>query len=268
VRSQSPRVAAGATALLCAALLSCCGKANPTLSPSTATSAGSSRPAATGTSTTASPEAPLTQAQANAYGRAVNLRASDVPGFTPTSRGASGGFGGEKQLEARLVRCAGGALGSSGSSGSGPSEVGSPQFRRRGALLGDSVSSAVSFFDSAAHGAAELKLLRSEHLRMCLSQFLNSLLRGRQFAGATLSKVSIVQGTPPAPGTTGGFGWRVTAIFALRSLHVPFYLDTLGFIDGRSQVTLQSSSAGVPFPAAAEEQLYNLLLERAKTHRL
>jgi hypothetical protein len=267
LRSHARRAAAGVTALLCAALLSCCGKANPTVTPSTATAATSTAPGPAGTGTSAAPsgEAPITQAQADAYGSAVNLRATDVPGFSPTSRSGGPGFAGEKQLQEQLARCVGGGV---GSSGSGPSEVSSPQFRRRGTLLGDSVSSSVSFLDSVAQGERELKLLRSEHLRVCLNSYLDALLHGKQFGGATLTNVSIAQGSPPAPGTTGGFGWRVTAIFTLRGLRVPFYLDTLGFIDGRSQVMLQSSSAAIPFPAAAEESLYNLLLERAKSHRL
>ena len=264
MRSQVPRAAAGATALLCAALLSSCGKTNPTLAPSTSATAASPGASSTGTSPAPSGERPLTQAQADAYGRAVNLRASDVPGFVPSSRAAAGSGAGEKQLEEQLARCAGGL----GSSTPRPSEVGSPQFRRRGGLLADSVSSTVSFLRTAADGERELKLLRSDHLRSCLNRFLEGLLRGKQFGGATLGQVSIVQGTPPAPGTTGGFGWRVTAVFMIRNLRVPFYLDTLGFIDGQAQVTLQSSGVAVPFPAGAEEHLFTLLLQRAKSHRL
>lgn len=265
MRPQAPRVLAAATALVCAALLASCGKVNPTPAASTVTT----HPGTGTTPREAAPpapshERPLTQAQAHAFASAVNLRAADVPGFVPSVRAATGGFGGEKRLEEQLARCAG----ASGSARAGPAEAGSPVFRRRGALLGDSVSSSVSFLSSAAAGAQELAVLRSERLRTCLSRYLDALLRGRQFGGATLGNVSIVEGTPPAPGTTGGFGWRVTAVFTIRRLRVPFYLDTLGFIDRRAEVTLQSSGAALPFPAAAEEHLFNLLLERAKRQHL
>lgn len=267
VRAQ--RAATALAAASAAVLLSCCGKANPTLAPS------ASAPAATVTATGAQPspttsaprpsaEAPLTQAQANAYGDAVNLRPADVPGFVAGARTSGGGLAAEKQLEEQLARCAGKTV----SASTGPQEVSSPQFRRRGALLGDSVSSTASFLSSAAEGAAELQTLRGAHLRGCLMSFLKGLLGGRQFGGATLGGVSIVQGTPPAPGTTGGFGWRVTAVFTLHGVHIPFYLDTLGFIDGRAEVTLQTSAAALPFPATDEERLYELLLERARHNTL
>jgi hypothetical protein len=192
-----------------------------------------------------------------------------VPGFVPSKRASAGALAREKQLEAQLARCAGLAAGAASSgAGSGPPEQSSPQFRHPGALLGVGVSSSVSFTSSVATGEAELKLLRSTRMRACLTAYLNALLRGESFGGATVQKVSIQQGTPPAPGTSGGFGWRVTALFTLHGLRVPFYLDTLGFIYKRAQVTLQSSSAALPFPASAEEHLYNLLLERAKAQPL
>ena len=49
---------------------------------------------------------------------------------------------------------------------------------------------------------------------------------------------------------------------------MPFYLDILGFLYGPSEVTLRSSSLLRPFPAAAEEQLFRLLLARAVSHPL
>ena len=67
-----------------------------------------------------------------------------------------------------------------------------------------------------------------------------------------------------APGTSGGFGWRVTVPVELHDIQVPFYLDILGFVDRTARVTLFSSGAIRPFPASVEQQLFSLLLNRAK----
>jgi hypothetical protein len=126
----------------------------------------------------------------------------------------------------------------------------------------------VSFLRSEANVPAELSALRSAHTRDCLSSYLQSLLAGRHFGGARVARVSIVQGTPPAPGSSGGFGWRITAVARTARLSVPFYLDILGFVYRRAEVTLLSSGAVIPFPAAIEESLYKLLLSRATSQTL
>jgi hypothetical protein len=80
--------------------------------------------------------------------------------------------------------------------------------------------------------------------------------------------VSIQSGIPPAPGTSGGFGWRVTATFTVHDIHVPIYLDFLGFVAGPAEVTLLSSGLLRPFPAEIQQRLYARLLARAKEHAL
>ena len=72
----------------------------------------------------------------------------------------------------------------------------------------------------------------------------------------------------PAPGTTGGFGWRATATLTVRGIKVRFYVDILGFVYGSATVTLSSSGVLRPFPAAAQQRLYSTLLKRAKVHPL
>ncbi len=72
----------------------------------------------------------------------------------------------------------------------------------------------------------------------------------------TFGHVKIAQGIPPALGTSGGFGWRVTAHAALNGISVPIYLDVLGFIYGTAEVRLQSTGLVAPFPGSAQEHLY------------
>jgi hypothetical protein len=200
----------------------------------------------------------------SAFAGAVNLRLTDLPGFVVTPASAPSHKASERRLQEQLDTCAGALHGALGGGG----EHSSPQFHRRGDPLQDGVSSDVSFLEASTSVASTLALLRSSHTRGCLAAYLKGLLAGQRFGGATVSSVSLQQGSPPATGSAGGFGWRVTAVFALRGLRVPFYLDILGFVYRRAVVTLLSSAVVVPFPAGAEEHLFELLLTRARAQSL
>src|SRR5262249_516859 len=130
------------------------------------------------------------------------------------------------------------------------------------------VSSEVDVAGSSAQAAQNLAAIRSAHVRSCFSRYLEELFKGPQFAGGAVSRVSIQSGTPPAPGTTGGFGCRAFPPFRVGGIGVPLSLALLGFVGGPAQVPLFSSGVLRPFPAALQEQLFSLLLARAKAHRL
>ncbi len=256
------------TAVLLALVPSCallcgCGKGGYASTASHTSASTNTRPGAV---TSRAP----THAQALAFARAVNLTAADVPGFTATPNHHSESAS-EQRLEQELRGCVGAqdsrALQRSPStSPSTVLEAGSPDFGLRRGILDLSVSSEVSVDETSAEAAATLSEIRSARVRACVSHYVSELLKSQHYAGATVVGVSITSGTPPAPGTTGGFGWRVTATLAIRGVHISFYLDILGFVYGPAQVTLSSSGTVQPFPAKAEEQLYSLLLTRARAH--
>lgn len=209
---------------------------------------------------------PPTKAEALAFAHAVNLTAADVPGFTasPKQHGESAS---ERRLEQELRRCTGAAGSQALGSRDALAEAGSPDFELKHGILSFSVSSEVSVAQSSAQAAGSLSAVRSARVRACVTRYLGQLLKAQHTGGAKVTGVSIVSGTPPAPDTTGGFGWRITAKLAYRGVPLSFYLDILGFVDGPAQVTLTSSGALRPFPAKAEEQLFSLLLARAKSSR-
>jgi hypothetical protein len=239
------------------------------------------RKAATGGHTTAGEHAggrgspagaatPMTRSQAIVFARAVNLTAADVPGFNAKakhehkSRTAS-----EKSLERELQRCTG--VGGELSAHSGLAEVSSKDFELEHNALQLSVSSEVSVARTAAIAAGELAAIRSGRVQRCLSHYLDLLLKyqllkeQKSHALASSISVSVVGGTPPAPGATGSFGWQVSATIAAHGVKLPiYYVDILGFVYGSAEVTLTSSGALKPFPAAIQEHLYWLLLNRAK----
>jgi hypothetical protein len=205
----------------------------------------------------------LTAAQARRFVAAVNLAAADLPGFTLSREAHEHTTAAETRLEAELLRCigAGGLAGAAhpvahGSSG---------DFHHRGAGYDVGVSSEVSVSAGSGAAKADLRNLRSSRARGCLGHFLAALLKGKNYGGATVRRVSIVEGSPPAAGTTGGFGWRITATLDSHGIRLPYYMDILGFLYGPAQVTLLSTGLPVPLPAAIQERLFAVLLTRATT---
>jgi hypothetical protein len=242
--------ACGSLLAACGSLLAACGS-----SSQPARSTGSAPVARTAATT-----APLTRPKALAAARDVNLTAADLPGFTVSSNKESG-TAKEKQLERELLHC----VGPAGSAGK-LAEASSKNFELSHGVLQLSVSSEVSVAQSAAMAARELAAIRSAHVHGCFAHYLGLVLKGQHYGGATVGPVSVASGIPPAPGTAGGFAWRLTATLAVQRIAVPFYLDILGFVYGPATVSLFSSGAVRPFPAASEQHLFSLLLRRAKAH--
>jgi hypothetical protein len=210
----------------------------------------------------AEPSPAETAAARRAFARAVNLTQADVPGFRLAPESREKETPAEQRLQQRFVACVGGAESTGGSQ-----EQSSGLFRHQQGLVDVSVSSSVGFLRPGSSAAAEVALLRDRRTGRCLASYLDARYRGKRFGAAIVGRIKVQQGVPPAPGTSGGFGWRIAAPLQLRGLSVPFYLDVLGFVYRGAEVRLVSSALIVPFPAKAEETLYRLLLARAVSHR-
>jgi hypothetical protein len=239
--------------------------ASSTTPSSTATTppGTSSTPAAPPSSSTPStPSQPPARERALAFARAVNLTGDDVPGFTPSEKHSSSSAH-QQRLERAMLSCAGVA-----GKTKGVLEESSKDFELKHQILDFSVSSEVSVQASAAQALHGLAAIRSPHVRSCFSHYLALIFKDEQVKGATAGPVKIQAGIPPAPGTSGGFGWRVTATFTVHGVKLPIYLDFLGFVDGPAEVTLTSSGLLRPFPASVQQHLFSLLLSRAKAHKL
>ena len=184
-----------------------------------------------------------------------------MPGFTVEKRHHEPKTPAEKQLGHQLLRCAG-ALGSRQKL----VEVSSSKFTRGHALPEVGVSSEVSLARTPGLAAKELATIRSAHARACVSRYLNLLFKGKAFPGARVNPITIIAGTPPAPGTSGSFGWRIRVAFTVKRTRIPFYFDILGFVYGPAQVVLLSSGFPIPLPAAIQQRLFVLLVARAKAN--
>ncbi len=258
--------------------LTACGSSSHP--PATAATTGAHTPSKTGSHAPPGTTAPKgtagapSRAQALAFAHAVNLTAADVPGFKPTVESESKPETAvEKQLARKLLHCIGGQTSSS------PTELASASsadFKLEHDVIHLSVKSEVSVAQTAALVAKELGVIHNNHAKVCLSHYFDLLLKNRilkeQRSRSSISpnsiSTSISQGTPPAPGATGSYWWRITATITVHKIKLPFYIDILGFTYGPAKVSLFSSGALRPFPAAAQEHLYRLLLERAEAHKV
>jgi hypothetical protein len=201
--------------------------------------------------------------QAQAFARAVNLKETDVPGFHVSSEHQhEPETSAEKRLKPDLRRCFG-SLGET----KALVESSSGKLERSAGLASQSVSSEVTV-GQAALTAKELQAIRGGHLPACLSHYFELLLKSQNLHGANVGPVTSKEGSPPARGMTGSFGLRFTATITLRGVRVPFYVDILGFADGPAEVSLSTFGLPQPFPATLEEQLFSLLVERARAHKL
>lgn len=259
MRPMMSRIAVTVVSALTGGLLAACGTGNHPAGVTTlhATSTRGAPPAAT-TGSPVDARRPLTKAQARALARGVNLRAGDVPGFRASSEHEHE-TAADKRLERRMLRCTRGVGFSNGFA-----EASSNDFEREASASPQSVSSNVTVVQTRALATKELAAIRTNRVRACLSHYFDLFFRTHSSRLATIGPVSISQGSPPAPGTTGSFGWRITATLTLNgSLGLPVYLDILGFVDGPAEVALVTSGLSEPFPTATEQRLFSLLVERA-----
>jgi hypothetical protein len=222
-------------------------------------------PSATGvTHAAGATDEPPTKRQALAFARAVNLTPADVPGFRASSMHEhERETPAEKRLEGELMHCTGAP-----SSKDQLAQVSSKEFGRGGKGLVQSVYSGVSVEQTPSLAAKELAAVRSARGRECLSRYVDLLFKSKQYRGARVSPVSIASGSPSAPGTTGSFAWRIKSAITFRGIRIPFSMDFVGFVYGPAEVMLFSFGIPEPLPAAMEERLFALLVDRAKAHHI
>jgi len=203
-------------------------------------------------------ERPPSPGQANAFARTVSLHHDDVPGFGVSSNHQHQ-TAAEERLEDELGRC----LEPSGSERP-LGEARSPEFERNSNGVEESVESDVSVARTPALAARELAEARNRKSQACLVYHVAGLLRTQPSRGATISPISVFDGIPRGLGSAGSFGLRITATVAVQNEREPVYVDFLGFVYGRAEVSLLASGVPRPILAATEERLLRLLLARAK----
>ncbi len=211
--------------------------------------------AACGSSSSSSSK-PLTTSQATAVANAINLTAADVPSSTASPPSPN-----DKQAAAQLASCAGGVP---------PSQeivdIDSPSLSTGSGLTQQQASSNVTVQPSVADVQQNLHALTSAKGHACLNASLNTVLSKTTSPGVTFSSGTITTLPFSSAHTDGGFAARVTVKATAQGLHIPFYLDVIGFAKGPTEVELQTLGISQPYPAAQEARLLALLVSRANAH--
>ena len=206
-----------------------------------------------------------------AIARAINVRQSDLPGFT-IEPNANATFGGQPQQ--RFNRCVGFgttllAYVRNGSDLAAQAAISSPHFTDGSGLQSESVSSAVAIEGSHTVVAHELAQARSQlaghRVDDCLDQALDHVTYhypdGMSIA---LGDVGVSPVPSPAGGTDGEVAIELEmTLTASTGATVPIYMDMFGFGVGRDALSLLTFGIQDPFPFATDLRLASLMVSRA-----
>jgi hypothetical protein len=197
-----------------------------------------------------------TRTHALTYAAKVNLRPADVPGFSQATHQETAA---DRQNVAELARCAG-AVDPSLRIAHVPGE----SFARGSGIQTEQVGSTVDVYPSASQTRQDFAKFGATSARTCVSAYVARSLAGSstnpnvKFGTADVSTLA-----PPAGTAAGSFGYRLVVPLTASGTSVTFYFDLLFHRSGPAEVSFQSLGVGSPFPAAAEQHLFKLLVTRA-----
>ena len=189
-----------------------------------------------------------------ATAKAVNLSATDLPGWKQTPNTSTSS---DQAMASRLATCAG---------AKDPSvvdvvDVNSPNFDQGQT----EVSSDVTMVKTHADGIADLEALQSSKLDACVQQIAVPELKKELPVGATLSNLQI-NPIHPTGLPQDSFALRLDATVVIpQAGSVSISSDEIGFLSGRAEIELQASQVqgGVP-SQVLEQRLLALLVTRAQ----
>jgi hypothetical protein len=188
-----------------------------------------------------------------AAAKAINLKASDLPGWKQSPNTTTSA---DQATSSRLAACAG---------AKSPNkidvvDVSSPYFDQGQT----EVSSDVTMVRSHADGLADLKALTSSKLSGCVQQILVPELNKDLPVGATVSNLQI-SAFAPSGAPRDSFGLRIAlSVTVPQQGAVPINIDTIGFLDGRAEVELDATQTGGDPSTSLEQELLSFLVTRAQ----
>ncbi len=195
-----------------------------------------------------------------AIAQAINLHASDLPGFTvaPPDHSGTG-----QQLDSRMKACVGSGW-IAQHSGGHLVDVSSPQFTSGSGLQTEQVGSDVAITRSTRSVSSDLAAISSGRIQGCLAPTLDGLAIPTQSgAVVTIDNVQVIPLAAPAGGSDGSFGIRTTMTMNALGINVPVILDILGYAVGKDELSLDAFTIGHPLAVQTEQQLSSLLISRA-----
>jgi hypothetical protein len=281
-----------ALASVTALLLGACGKSGKpgsvaqassvttTTVTSTSTVTSSTSTVTSSTSTSAAPGGSThgsssSKEQALAYAQAVNLQASDLPGYAAKAKERKQESATEKRATGQFLAClvdnlGGAAKDSEGAvegavTGGSVGEASSPEFERQSnPLESEMIQSSVMVTRSAELPAIIARAFRARGAEECLSRFFRTTFDDSLEKGTHVGPLAVHELAAPAH----AFGWRLISSIQARGLEVPFEMDLLGFSIDRAFVFVYTVSLSHPFNPHVERHAVSVLMARAKSHPL
>ena len=200
----------------------------------------------------------LSRASERAVAAAINLRASDLPGFAVA--GSSSGVTNGGDAGAQFKRCFGPLPGGGESSG-----YNSPNFTRGSGVDDVTLSSNVTFV-TTAQLKRDVALARRADFPHCFAQAFGAMTFKSDGVTITGSDAR-AQTLPTAPATAAGvlpvLGMRASLTWTVRGVGIPVYFDLFLVGVGHDELLLDSFALEQPYSSAAEKQLVSLLVARA-----
>lgn len=192
--------------------------------------------------------------EARRFAAAVNLRASDVPGYTVQKPAKQKHTLKETPAETKFVHCARGVPPSRTLA-----EYSSATFRRQLGPAFEQVQSSVSAMPTVAMADTDLAAIRRMRAA-CITKAFDSrikpTLRGETIAPFKFAKITI--GAPEA------FGFTVSTTVSIAGRSVPFRFDVVGFVTGSAEVSLSTMAMAVAPDSATEARLLRSVMTRAR----
>jgi hypothetical protein len=207
-----------------------------------------------------------TPVQAIAYAHAVNLRASDLPGFTSIGNEGEEPKPGRYSLE--YSRCLG-----SVSPARRIAMISSPEFSAGRGFYGKIIKSTVEVWPTPAMVALNNARSHSAHGRACLVRFLEAVHKkiNRERNGrGQIGPFTLTIFPNPLPRVSHSFLTKINETRLLRTgaVRAHIYRDIFGFTTGPIEIGLEAIGFGHPIPARTEKQVLRLLYSRATTNTI
>jgi hypothetical protein len=191
--------------------------------------------------------APLTKARATSIAKAINLRASDFPGYkvTPYKETAS-----DKAEDKRFSACI----------GSVPEfvDVTGAEFDNSS---GYGFSSEVGFVSSVATLKADAKRNNSAHAQQCIKQELDAAAQQAGASNPTVTLTKLSEG--PVAGLDATFGFRFSISFTVVGQTAHIYGYNYGFGRGNAEISMTEIGT-TAVPEKQNVQPLAVLISRAK----
>jgi hypothetical protein len=201
----------------------------------------------------------LTRASERAVAAAINLRAADLPGFSPQGSSNDVSVGGNPG--GQFKSCFGGGLPTDSSS----ADFSSPSFDEHGDYGYVAVGSDVSFV-SAAELNRDAAFAKNARFPQCFARAFAAMSfkeHGVTITGSNPQAQTLPTAPPTASGVLPVLAMRASLTWTIRGTVLPVYFDLFLVGVGQDEVSLYSIALEQPYSSAAEKQLVSVLVARA-----